>query len=125
MTTSHTHRPNFGRLVNGCPRCAELQAGAEPVDRNSGSRTAGDGAAATTKHTCGGVVFGRLADPGACPRCDELHAGAEPVRWAWTETYQRNPGPTSDQIHAHFTSPRHNDPTDSNYCGSVCTAFDW
>lgn len=33
----------------------------------------------TTRHTCGGPVFGRKT-PG-CPRCDELLAGAEPVRW--------------------------------------------
>lgn len=31
MTTRHTHRPNFGRTVEGCPRCAELAAGAAPV----------------------------------------------------------------------------------------------
>lgn len=31
MTTRHSHRPNFGRHVNGCPRCDELAAGAEPV----------------------------------------------------------------------------------------------
>lgn len=33
----------------------------------------------TTKHTCGGPVFGRKT-PG-CPRCDELLAGAAPVAW--------------------------------------------
>ncbi|ONK09264.1 hypothetical protein [Streptomyces sp. MP131-18] len=27
----HTHGPNFGRRVAGCPRCDELEAGAEPV----------------------------------------------------------------------------------------------
>ncbi|MFJ2610257.1 hypothetical protein ACIO13_35650 [Streptomyces sp. NPDC087425] len=31
MTTSHSHGPNFGRRVDGCPRCTELSAGAEPV----------------------------------------------------------------------------------------------
>lgn len=30
-TTKHTHRPNFGRIVDGCPRCGELAAGAAPV----------------------------------------------------------------------------------------------
>jgi hypothetical protein len=30
-TTKHTHGPNFGRRVDGCPRCAELDEGAEPV----------------------------------------------------------------------------------------------
>ncbi|ARQ69979.1 hypothetical protein [Streptomyces marincola] len=43
MRTKHSHKPNFGRRVEGCPRCAELAAGAEPVqswrprtDRNEG-----------------------------------------------------------------------------------------
>ncbi|RBM05656.1 hypothetical protein [Streptomyces sp. PT12] len=27
----HTHGPNFGKKVDGCPRCDELKAGAEPV----------------------------------------------------------------------------------------------
>ena len=26
--TKHTHRPNFGRKVSGCPRCLELANGA-------------------------------------------------------------------------------------------------
>jgi hypothetical protein len=30
-TTKHTHPVVFGRQVDGCPRCAELAAGAEPV----------------------------------------------------------------------------------------------
>lgn len=33
----------------------------------------------TTKHTCGGPVFGKKT-PG-CPRCDELLDGAAPVVW--------------------------------------------
>jgi hypothetical protein len=33
--TKHTHGPNFGRIVAGCPRCAELEAGAEPVSWNT------------------------------------------------------------------------------------------
>ncbi|MFE3601835.1 hypothetical protein [Streptomyces sp. NPDC059142] len=41
MTTSHSHGPNFGRRVDGCPRCAELAAGAEPV-RWSSSRAERD-----------------------------------------------------------------------------------
>jgi hypothetical protein len=28
MSTKHTHTPNFGRRITGCPRCAELIAGA-------------------------------------------------------------------------------------------------
>jgi len=31
MTTKHTHGPNFGRTVEGCPRCTDLAAGAAPV----------------------------------------------------------------------------------------------
>jgi hypothetical protein len=35
MTTPHTcnngEGPYFGRLTDGCPRCEELKAGAEPV----------------------------------------------------------------------------------------------
>jgi hypothetical protein len=31
MATKHTHAVVFGRKVDGCPRCAELLAGAEPV----------------------------------------------------------------------------------------------
>ncbi|WP_328545492.1 hypothetical protein [Streptomyces europaeiscabiei] len=30
-TTKHTHQVVFGRRVEGCPRCAELNSGAEPV----------------------------------------------------------------------------------------------
>jgi hypothetical protein len=30
-TTRHNHGPNFGRKITGCPRCAELEAGAAPV----------------------------------------------------------------------------------------------
>jgi hypothetical protein len=33
MTIAHTHKANFGRKVDGCPRCAELTAGAKPVQR--------------------------------------------------------------------------------------------
>jgi hypothetical protein len=31
MTTAHNHQVIFGRKVAGCPRCAELLAGAKPV----------------------------------------------------------------------------------------------
>ncbi|MFD5899142.1 hypothetical protein [Streptomyces sp. NPDC060366] len=34
MATQHSHGPNFGRHVDGCPRCSELAAGAEPVTWN-------------------------------------------------------------------------------------------
>jgi hypothetical protein len=31
MTTKHNHAPRFGQKFDGCPRCEELKAGAEPV----------------------------------------------------------------------------------------------
>jgi len=34
----HTHGPNFGRKVDGCGRCDELAAGAEPVRWNGSAR---------------------------------------------------------------------------------------
>jgi hypothetical protein len=83
---------------------------------------------ATTKHTCGGPVFGRLAPPGECARCDELRAGAEPVRWAWTENHKSaadRDAERGEQMREHFASDRHNNPRNPNYCGRVCTAFDW
>ena len=30
-TTKHTHGANFGRREPGCPRCTELDNGAEPI----------------------------------------------------------------------------------------------
>ena len=41
MATKHTHQVVFGRRVVGCPRCAELAAGAEPVQWK-GNRAAQD-----------------------------------------------------------------------------------
>ncbi|GHJ23355.1 hypothetical protein [Streptomyces albus] len=41
----HTHGPNFGRTVEGCPRCDDLAAGAEPVTwsvRHPGHLTAAE-----------------------------------------------------------------------------------
>lgn len=40
MTTKHTHKPNFSRQVDGCPRCDELRNGAESVRWNT-ARTGG------------------------------------------------------------------------------------
>lgn len=31
QTTKHNHEPNFGRRVDGCPRCEELKNGAAAV----------------------------------------------------------------------------------------------
>lgn len=69
----------------------------------------------TTKHTCGGPVFGRKT-PG-CPRCDELLAGKAPVRWnVRTQNIDR-----ASEIRAHFQSHKHL----SGGCGPVCTFGEW
>ena len=68
---------------------------------------------ATTKHTCGGPVFGRL-NPG-CARCDELLAGAQPVRWG--TTHRQDDARRAAEIRAHDCA--------ASRCGPVCTAFDW
>jgi NAD-dependent SIR2 family protein deacetylase len=42
-TTAHNHKSNFGRLVDNCPRCKELKAGAPAViwyGRNKSEREA-------------------------------------------------------------------------------------
>ena len=69
----------------------------------------------TTKHTCGGPVFGRLSEPGSCPRCDELRAGAEPVRWV--NSRREDDARRSAEIRAHNCERSH--------CGLVCTFGDW
>lgn len=33
-TTKHNHAANFGKKVDGCPRCEELKAGAAPTTWN-------------------------------------------------------------------------------------------
>jgi hypothetical protein len=38
VTTKHNHGAKFGRKVDGCPRCEELKAGAEPVRWNLSRR---------------------------------------------------------------------------------------
>lgn len=70
----------------------------------------------TTKHTCGGPVFGKKT--AGCPRCDELIAGAKPVVW--------NVRPSQDaqrvlEIRAHFSSHKHL----SGGCGPCCTFGEW
>ena len=74
----------------------------------------------TTKHACGGPVFGRKT-PG-CPRCDELIAGAAPVVQAWRGQRARDEAGMSAAIHAHFAP---GGPHSRGACGPVCTAFDW
>ena len=67
----------------------------------------------TTKHTCGGPVFGQKT-PG-CPRCDELLAGAAPVKWAISPREEDRR--LAAAIRAHDCSRRG--------CGPVCTFGDW
>lgn len=71
----------------------------------------------TTKHTCGGPVFGKKT-PG-CPRCEELLAGATPVSWS-LGAYRANDQTHRLEIKAHFESARHR----SGGCGVVCTFGD-
>ena len=70
----------------------------------------------TTRHTCGGPVFGKKT-PG-CPRCDELTAGAQPVRWR--ESRKQEDARRSAEIRAHFASDRHR-----TQCKPVCTFGEW
>lgn len=65
----------------------------------------------TTKHTCGGPVFGKKT-PG-CPRCDELLAGAQPTQWS----VRAKQADTLAAIRSHSCK--------ASGCGPVCTAFDW
>lgn len=70
----------------------------------------------TTKHTCGGPTFGRLAPRGECRRCDELRFGAPPVEWAKGRDALR-----CEEIRSHFASAKHQ----SGGCGPVCTFGEW
>lgn len=68
----------------------------------------------TTKHTCGGPVWGRLAPRGECRRCDELRFGAPPVRWS---CIGQDDAQRVREIRAHDCRVSH--------CGPVCTFGDW
>lgn len=65
----------------------------------------------TTKHTCGGPVFGKLT--AGCPRCDELKAGKPAVRW---HSRRADEAARLAEIRAHRCTAA---------CGPVCTRFDW
>jgi hypothetical protein len=114
--TQHNHGPNFGRHVNGCPRCGELDAGVPARDANTARNTN-----RPTAHTCNdgdGPHFGRKT-PG-CPRCDELLAGDPPRRPDWVATLGRraeHDRQRAEDIRTHDC--RRND------CGTICTAFEW
>lgn len=72
----------------------------------------------TTKHTCGGPVFGRKT--AGCPRCDELTAGAKPVLWAAAARAQQDALQCA-AISAHFAGQKHR----TGGCGQVCTFGEW
>jgi hypothetical protein len=63
----------------------------------------------TTKHTCGGPVFGKRT--AGCKRCDELTNGAAPVKWRCDDT-------------SAVKSIRNHNCATSN-CGPVCTFGEW
>ena len=67
----------------------------------------------TTKHSCGGVVFGKKTK--GCPRCDELLAGATPTKWASTIAKEREEG-FMRALRAHSCK--------SHGCLSICVAVD-
>jgi hypothetical protein len=69
----------------------------------------------TTRHDCGGPVFGRLADQGDCGRCDELRSGAPPV--VWSRQRERDDAARRREIRAHDCT--------ASRCGVICTAFEW
>ena len=66
----------------------------------------------TTKHTCGGPVFGKKT-PG-CPRCDELLSGSPAVVW---RNSKQSDAATIRAIRSHNCK--------TSGCGPVCTAFDY
>jgi len=70
-------------------------------------------ASKTTKHTCGGPVFGRKT--AGCPRCDELIAGAQPVVWAHSSR--------DDDLQRCREIKAHN--CRESGCSIVCTFGDW
>jgi hypothetical protein len=67
----------------------------------------------TTKHTCGGVVFGKKTK--GCPRCDELLAGATPTKWGSTIAREREEA---------FLRALRSHNCKSHGCLSICVAFD-
>lgn len=41
----HTHPPNFGKKIEGCPRCQDLRLGAPPRRLHGGNRRQAEAAA--------------------------------------------------------------------------------
>jgi len=72
MATEHSHGPNFGRKVDGCPRCIELTNGAEPVrwNRSRGDERSQTGGYPTTAEIRAHFAPGSPHHRGACgPVC--------------------------------------------------------
>jgi hypothetical protein len=67
----------------------------------------------TTKHSCGGVTFGRKTK--GCPRCDELLAGATPTKWGSTLAKEREDA---------FLKALRSHNCKSHGCAVICVAFD-
>lgn len=70
MTTEHSHGPNFGRHVDGCPRCTELANGAEPVRWNRSRDRQNTGGYPTDREINAHFAPGSPHSRGACgPVC--------------------------------------------------------
>ena len=70
----------------------------------------------STKHTCGGPVFGRKTK--GCPRCDELIGGAEPKK-SWTYIRDMN-----EALEREYRL-EHRETCSKQPCGPVCTNGQW
>jgi hypothetical protein len=70
----------------------------------------------TTKHTCGGPVFGKKT--AGCPRCDELLSGSAPIVWAWASKENK-------ARRAQFAKFEPCPKCAAGTCGPVCTWGDW
>jgi hypothetical protein len=68
----------------------------------------------TTRHTCGGPVFGRKTK--GCPRCDELTNGADVVTWNITDRRKLRDQDRRWRLEHDCAKSR---------CGPVCTFGDW
>ena len=72
---------------------------------------------ATTKHTCGGPVFGKRT--AGCPRCDELAAGAPARQHGYFGTTLQAMHQSDERI------GRMPHDCKASGCGPVCTFGDW
>ena len=104
------------QITNSKERAAKKEYIRKAMDESNANETINEWKkSTTTKHTCGGVSFGKKAPKGTCPRCDELHDGHAPVKWDHSKRdadIQR-----SKEIKAHDCK--------KSKCGPVCTFGDW